>query len=774
MKWLDNVSFSQKLPAAIIAIGVSIASVVGFVSYEDAKASLIEVSKSNLEANLKVKQTNFTTWLESIRDDLVIQGQNPAAIVATEQFGQAWYEIGSDPTAYLQRYYIDENPHPTGSKEELDRADDGSEYSEVHAEFHPYFRELQRRNGYYDIFLFNREGDLVYSVFKESDYATNLVSGVWADSDLGAAFRASKENAGSQTPSFFDFRPYGPSGDAPARFISVPLNTREGAFVGVLAYQLPVEQLNAIMGDTGGLGETGQAFVVSADGQFLSDLPLTPENDTLMMAELAPDSQALQNGSSSTTIGVGLKGQKVIQVKSAMEFMGKRWLFVVEQDYSELTAPAYALRNSLMAQILFGAVLIGILGFFLARLFTRPLTGVKQAIIETSQGDLTKDVLGANRRDEIGEIAGSIQNLKSVLREAKTMEQGQQRIVELLNTALEDLSSGDLTCRLEDDVPEQYRALASNFNEAIAALENSFMHVSENASRLKSSSASISRSADDLSRRTEGQAATLEETAAAVEELASSVSSTAHSAREADELAQSTRDSAKDGRKDMSEVVDAIRNIEAATKKITVVVGLIEDIAFQTNLLALNAGVEAARAGDAGRGFSVVATEVRGLAQRCAESVSEISKLVDGSNSEVQAGVGRVTKAAASMDEILASINEISSAATNISTATQEQSSALGEINAAVSQLDEVTQKNACMVSETKADSDALASESAALEEQVNRFRIRETGHSLNARSATNAPSEQNEVLRQQARIAEHAAPSLRVLANVEPDWEEF
>ncbi len=777
LKFVNDIRVAQKLPAAIIFIGVSIASIVAVMSYNGAKSSLLEQSEANLVANVEVKYTALDNWLGGIRDDIIIQSTNPSVVLATQAFAEAWQDLGTDQTNYLQTWYIADNPNPIGAKENLDAASDGSSYSAVHATYHGYFRELLRRNEYYDVFLFDRDGNLIYSVFKELDFATNLVTGKWASTDLGEAFRAAAANAGSSEPSFFDFRPYGPSADAPASFISIPIETQAGEFVGVLAYQMPVGRLNALMGDRGGLGDTGQAYIVATDDRFRSDLPLTDADDILTESAVIKDFSVLPAGQTHLMVGEGLSGQKVVRASRQMNFMGTRWTFSAEQDYRELVAPARELRNALIVQILIGALFIGIISFFMSRYFTRPLSRLTEAIEHISDNRLEAEVPETDRRDEIGAIAKSLDRLKVAQVKSKAMERDQEQVVSHLSQALADLAAGDLTSRIESEMPEEYETLKASYNGTVDALAGSFRAVSEDARKVRSSSTLISQSADDLSRRTEGQAATLEETAAAIEELTASVASTAEGAKQADTLARSTHDEAEASREIMDQAVTSIQGIEVSTGQISQIVDMINDIAFQTNLLALNAGVEAARAGDAGRGFAVVASEVRVLAQRCAESADEIARLVQKSKTDVGSGVKSVTQAVSAIRGVLESIHEISSAVSNISVATQEQSSGLSEINSAVSQLDSVTQQNAVMVEETKAASRSLNADSDRLEEQVSRFRFSSDAPVATPISAPVASSTtatvQNPVHQQQARLRKTAS-ALTPAADVADDWIEF
>jgi methyl-accepting chemotaxis protein len=217
--------------------------------------------------------------------------------------------------------------------------------------------------------------------------------------------------------------------------------------------------------------------------------------------------------------------------------------------------------------------------------------------------------------------------------------------------------------------------------------------------------------------------------------------------------------------------------IESSADKISLIIGVIDEIAFQTNLLALNAGVEAARAGEAGRGFAVVASEVRALAQRSAEAAREIKSLITASSVQVKSGVSLVGETGEALSAIVARVMEINQLMSEITASTQEQSTALHEVNTAVNQMDQVTQQNAAMVEESTAASHNLTQEGARLASLVARFQVTNsnTGHSGRTapRPANNAPPPRPThavaapVPRQVGSAALAAAPE----AN---EWEEF
>ena len=311
-----------------------------------------------------------------------------------------------------------------------------------------------------------------------------------------------------------------------------------------------------------------------------------------------------------------------------------------------------------------------------------------------------------------------------VAAEAKVLAEERARVVNAFGGALAKMAEMDLSARIDAQVPDAYRKLQGDFDEALGRVADAFREVSSSTITVNTGAQEIASASEDLAQRTEEQAAALEESAAAITELSATVRTMAEGAQQARGMVESACEEAQRGSDAVTHAVEAMDRIEKSSGKISKFIGLIDEIAFQTNLLALNAGVEAARAGDAGKGFAVVASEVRALAQRAADAAREIKDLISSSNSEVVLGVELVAKTGKILNQIDAKVKGINSFVGNIATGTQEQATGLQQIGAAVSELEGATQQNAAMAEQATAASGTLAKECKTLFDLVGRFKL--------------------------------------------------
>ncbi|WP_280152176.1 methyl-accepting chemotaxis protein [Piscinibacter sp. XHJ-5] len=285
-----------------------------------------------------------------------------------------------------------------------------------------------------------------------------------------------------------------------------------------------------------------------------------------------------------------------------------------------------------------------------------------------------------------------------------------------------DLAQRDVDSRGDDEAAHLLKALAS----MQSSLRRIVGQVRASTDSISTASVEIATGNQDLSSRTEQTASNLQQTASSIEQLTGTVKQSADSARQADQLALSAAQVAARGGKVVSEVVSTMDEINASSKKIADIIGVIDGIAFQTNILALNAAVEAARAGEQGRGFAVVAGEVRNLAQRSAEAAKEIKALIGASVEKVDSGSRLVADAGRTMQEIVSSVQRVTDIIGEITAAASEQSDGIGQVNTAVVQLDQMTQQNAALVEQSAAAAESLKDQTVRLSQAVSVFRLQE------------------------------------------------
>jgi len=425
------------------------------------------------------------------------------------------------------------------------------------------------------------------------------------------------------------------------------------------------------------------------------------------------------------------------------------------QRANKLTIEIVALLS--VTSLLMLSVVIGGVASLRAKV-VRPVLHMAGYMGRLAAGDYSQEVPHRSRPDEVGDMARSVGVFRQAVLERRTareqneamearvwQERAEQQeqiaaeaqkrdeVVRSLDQGLRALAAGDLQHRIAKTFPEEFEQLRVNFNSSLQSLQNTIAQVVASAAAVDSGAREISAAADDLSRRTEHQAASLEQTAAALDEVTATIRQTSESALMAQQAMSESRNNVAGSSAVAGQAISAMERIDASSRQIGQIIGVIDEIAFQTNLLALNAGVEAARAGEAGRGFAVVAQEVRALAQRSADAAKEIKGLISEASSSVQSGVDLVVKVGDALTSVVSEFSRIEGLVRDIAQAAREQASGLAEVNTAVNEMDQVTQQNAAMVEQTTAASHSLSREAVQLGRLVEVFAGRGNGAQRNA-----------------------------------------
>lgn len=339
---------------------------------------------------------------------------------------------------------------------------------------------------------------------------------------------------------------------------------------------------------------------------------------------------------------------------------------------------------------------------------------VELIVASAQKGDLSRRIQTENKRGFIKKLGTGINALIDQV----------ERFFNELSEVMSVMAQGDLTQPVQGDYRGSFDDLKGNVNGTLENLRGILGQMRESMEEMRTAANEISTGNNNLSARTEQQASSLEETASSMEELTSTVRNNSDNAQQANLLATNARAKAEQGGDAVNRAVQAMDAINAASVKISEIIGVIDEIAFQTNLLALNASVEAARAGEQGRGFAVVATEVRNLAGRSATAAKEIKELIKDSEGKVQLGAKLVNESGATLEELVSAVKKVGDIIAEIAAASAEQTDGIDQVNQAITSMDEMTQQNAALAEEASAAASSMSTKAGELNQLVASFRV--------------------------------------------------
>lgn len=508
--WFLNLSLSKKQIVLLLVVGLIPLWIASLISVNLADTEIRQQAFDQLQAVQEIKSSAVERYFEQVQGQILTLAESADAVQAmkalpalfadisdtewpgnrqyqemrrelksfyTDQFGTKYTAENEGVTPdiqtlmagldsdsiLLQHAYIHANANPLGEKHLLDAASGDSNYHSAHRQYHPNIRNFLERFGYYDIFLVDiPSGNIVYSVFKELDYATSLIDGPYSNTNFAAAFREAALMEKGEI-SLKDYASYTPSYEAPASFMATPIFSGSQR-VGVLIFQMPLEPINTIMSERAGMGETGESYLVGSDYLMRSDSYLDPTNHSVAASFRNPETgsvktQAVERalaGETGEEIVVDYNGNSVLSSYSPLKIDDLNWVMLSEIDTAEAFSGIKSLQLQMIALSIIGIFAILAFAMWVSRILTSPILQLGNAIQQVNrEGNFTLQLTNKNN-DEIGETSRAFSNLLTNL----------SSVVSSTNNVLDQLSLGNFEERVDENYPGELGSLASGANEA--------------------------------------------------------------------------------------------------------------------------------------------------------------------------------------------------------------------------------------------------------------------------------------------------------------------
>lgn len=502
MQWLHRLSIKSKLILMLLTVSSCSILVTAYLGYRSGQSNLTSRVFSQLTSLRSSKAYQIESYFKTVRNHIQTLSEDPTIVTATNEFTSTYRQLEtvqvttefnqkltayyrdeflpklaktepgspllnsflpeSPASSYLQYHYIAANPNAIGKKDVLNAATDKSKYSGIHARYHPIFRNIIKKFGYYDMFLIDPQGRVVYTVYKETDFTTNLTTGTYSESNLARLVAQIRQAKKTDYARIIDFEGYTPSYGAPATFIAAPIFDR-AKFIGVLAVQLPVDEINNVMTgnrnwESDGLGKTGETYLVGQDylmrsvSRFLVETPkeylqtlrslgtkeptitrISQYNTSILEQKVRTQGvEAALTGKQGTQIIRDYRNVPVLSSYAPLKIGELDWVILAEIDLTEAYAPIKSFERQLLVSATLLMLLVTLIAMGLAYLFVKPINQLIQNARKVEAGQLDA-IAPLDTNDEFGELARSFNAMVRSLRaQTSLIEEKNQENEQLL------------------------------------------------------------------------------------------------------------------------------------------------------------------------------------------------------------------------------------------------------------------------------------------------------------------------------------------------------
>ncbi len=698
--WFGNLKLKFKLLVFGLIISLVPVIVIAVMLTWAAEDTIIENYKNALTGIRESRASQLAMWFQALEEDSVY-------LSGTRRAGDAMVRLSS----------LFKDVGPEGARSGIMGGLQESEFASAYRDADVTFKKYKESTGLYDIFLIDTAGNIVYTVTQEADIFTNLVSGPYSNSGLAGVFQLAKHAPmGKAVLSDFEF--YQPSKDN-AAFIAVPI-VPQGRNVGVLAFQFPIQEMNEILTNREGLGESGESYLVSPEDFLMrSDSRFSTKSTILSQKADHKPVKLAAKGDTGTMLTDDYRSPPVpvIAAYQPFEAMGIKYVLISGIDQEEALKSLENMKQAAFYSTLLTLGIVTLFTFIIANLISGPITRITDMIRKiASERDLTLKI-PMETQDEIGNMSSEFNNMVDMLNNTfVTADSAAMKINENASEVFGRASANrERATSQEKEVIESKNILkamgatagevqqASNAQKQAANLSNE--RISDLVTGLEKMNEASRAQTSEVAQTTERVIA-MGETGAvvvatagkqgeavgrvtgAVNEFAKAVEEMTQIATRLTEYGQQVLQAATEGTGSVNATVQGMRAIAESSDQIAEIISVITEIAEQTNLLALNAAIEAARAGAHGKGFAVVADEVGKLAQRSSEAAKEITQLIKDSTSRVTEGTNLTDQSALALQKIaeggqvnMQAIEEISKMTDILTEGTRNIHNMMGELN---------------------------------------------------------------------------------------------